>query len=160
VRTLALDPGERRIGVAITDPTGTLPQPLETIETRGLESPAALERIAEIVEKYGVGRIVIGLALHMDGREGEQARSARSFGARLAQALGVEVEFIDERWSSLEAERSIRASEERGSPRSDGRRARGGHPRARKERARQEKGRVDRVAATLLLGTWLERARR
>jgi putative Holliday junction resolvase len=137
VRTLALDPGERRIGVAITDPTGTVSQPLETIQTRGLASPAALERVVEIVESHEVKQIVIGLPIHMDGREGAMAEAARSFGTAVAAATGVPVDYLDERWSSREAERLLRESGARG---------------------KRKEGRVDRIAATLLLETYLARS--
>jgi putative Holliday junction resolvase len=86
VRTLALDPGERRIGVAITDPTGVIPQPLETIETRRLASAEALERVAELVQRYAVTREVVGLPVHMDGREGPEAVAARAFQTWLERA--------------------------------------------------------------------------
>jgi putative Holliday junction resolvase len=137
MRTLALDPGERRIGVAITDPTGTISQPFETIRTRGLASPAALERIVEIVSTHGVSQIVIGLPVHMDGREGAGAEAARSFGSAIAAATGVPIDYLDERWSSLEAQRLLREAGERG---------------------KRDEGRVDRIAATLLLETYLARS--
>ena len=138
MRTLALDPGERRIGVAITDPTGTVCQPFETIRTRGLASPALLERIVEIVETHEVGQIVIGLPVHMDGREGREAVAARRFAERLAKATGLPVATLDERWTSVEAERALAES---------GR------------RSRKKRAVVDSVAATLLLRTYLERER-
>jgi putative Holliday junction resolvase len=136
---MALDYGERRIGVAITDPTGMLAQPLETVEQprRGGRSP--LERIAELVEEYQVEQIVVGLPLHLGGRSGEQAAKARSFGERVAERTDVPVEFIDERWTSVEARRVLR---ETGVP------------------ARKQRGRVDPVAAALLLHTWLARRER
>jgi len=137
MRTLALDPGERRVGVAITDPTGTVCQPFETIRTRGLASPALLERIVEIVETHEVGQIVIGLPVHMDGREGSGAEAARSFGSAVAAATGAPVDFVDERWSTLEAERLLREAGARG---------------------KRDKGRVDRIAASLLLETYLARS--
>ena len=68
MRTLALDYGEARIGVAISDPTGLVAQPLETIPTKTGDA-AALARIAEIVKTREVDQIVIGLPLHMSGRE-------------------------------------------------------------------------------------------
>jgi putative Holliday junction resolvase len=136
VRTLALDPGERRIGVAITDPTGTFSQPLETIQTRGLASSAALRRISEIVETLDVSRIVVGLPVHMDGREGAEAEAARSFGSAVSEATGVAVAYLDERWTSREAERVLRESGARG---------------------RRDAGRADRIAAPLLLEPYLAR---
>lgn len=136
---MALDYGERRIGVAITDPTGMLAQPLETLEqprARGRKAPAALDRIAELVDEYDVQCIVVGLPVHMSGQSGDAAERARAFGARVAKRTALPVEFLDERWTSVEARRSLT---EAGVP------------------ARKQRGRVDRVAAALLLRTWLAR---
>jgi putative Holliday junction resolvase len=133
---MALDYGERRIGVAITDPTGMLAQPLETVEQPRRGGRPPLERIAELVDEYQVEQIVVGLPVQLSGRSGEQAAKARSFGERVAERTAVPVEFIDERWTSVEARRVLR---ETGVP------------------ARKQRGRVDPVAAALLLRTWLER---
>jgi putative Holliday junction resolvase len=136
VRVLALDPGARRIGVAISDPTGTLAQPLETIERRSPRSTAHLDRIAALVREHGVERVVIGLPLHMDGSAGAEAEAARRLGAEIAQRTGVPVDYQDERWTTREAERTLRdLGTRRGKLR----------------------GQADRVAAALLLRTWLDR---
>ncbi len=132
---MALDFGERRIGVAISDPTGTLAQPLETVSQRG-SSDAALKRIAHLVAEYEVERIVVGLPLLLDGTSGSQAKRARRFGSEVARRTGVSVEYFDERLTSVEARRALSAA---------------GVP------ARKQKGRVDPVAAALLLSTFLER---
>ncbi len=134
VRTLALDYGEARIGVAISDPDGRLAQPLETIATRPGDA-AALARIAELVKTREVGEIVVGLPLHMDGRRGPEAERTRAFGERVRQLTGVPVEYLDERWTSREAERALDAA---------------GVSR------RKQRGRVDPIAASLLLRTFLE----
>ncbi len=131
---MALDFGERRIGVAISDPSGTLAQPLETLSRRG-NSDAALKRIAHLVAEYEVERIVVGLPLLLDGTSGSQAERARRFGSEVAQRIGVSVEYLDERLTSTEARRALRAS---------------GVP------ARKQKGRVDPIAAALLLAAFLE----
>ena len=136
MRTLALDFGTRRIGVAITDPTGTLAQPLETIEAP--DDEAVLKRIAELVEEYDVSRIVVGLPLHMNGGQGPEAAVARAFGQRVTERTGVPVDYLDERWTSREAEAVVQQTGKR-----------------RAKRA----GSVDRVAAAILLRTYLERAR-
>ena len=137
VRTLALDYGERRIGVAISDPTGVIAQPWETIAaTAGGRD--ALERIAELVRANEVGQIVVGLPLHMNGSSGPEAERARAFGERVRARAGVAVDYLDERWTSLEAERAL---DEAGVKRRD------------------QRGRVDPIAAALLLRTWLERRR-
>jgi len=139
MRTLALDFGERRIGVAITDATGSLAQPLETIDRKRSGKDADFERIDQIVKKYSVTRIVIGLPLHMNGHEGPEARNARAFGSRIEKQTGIEPEFLDERWTSIEAEQVLRNT--------------GG-------KSRKDRGRVDRVAATILLQAFLERSAR
>lgn len=131
---MALDYGERRIGVAISDPTRTLAQPLETVTG----SPrAALERIARLVVEHEVDRIVVGLPLLLDGTAGAQARLARSFGERVERETGVAVEFVDERLSSAEARRVLRDAG---------------------VSSRKQRGRTDPIAAALMLRTWLERA--
>jgi putative Holliday junction resolvase len=133
---LALDPGARRIGVAISDPTGTLAQPLETIERPGPRSTAHLDRVAALVREHGVERIVIGLPLHMDGSAGAEAEAARRLGAEIAERTGVPVDYQDERWTTREAERTLRDLGTKG---------------------RKLRGQADRVAAALVLRTWLDR---
>ena len=133
VRTLALDYGRRRIGVAVSDPSGTLAQPLETIDARRTD---VLSRVGALVEKHGVTRIVVGLPMHMDGREGPEAEEARAFGASVEGKTGVPVQFLDERWTTVEADRTL----ERVGVRS-----------------RNRKGKRDRIAAALLLRVFLER---
>ena len=137
MRTLALDYGEARIGVAISDSTGLLAQPLETIATQSGDA-AALLRIAEIVKTQDVGQIVIGLPLHMSGRSGPEVARTRAFGDRVRERTGVAVDYLDERWTSLEAERML---DEVGVSR------------------KKQRGRVDPIAASLLLRTWLEQRR-
>jgi len=138
VRTLALDWGERRIGVAISDPTGLIAQPLETIPAHA-GGRDALERIAELVRAHEVGEIVVGLPVHMNGRNGPEAQKARAFGERVRTRAGVAVEYLDERWTSVEAERAL---EESGM------------------REKKRRGKVDPIAAAILLRTWLELRRK
>ena len=131
MRTLGLDYGERRVGVALSDPTDSFALPLETLPTE-----RTLERIAELVSEYQVGRIVVGLPLQMDGRAGKQAERTRAFGDEVARQTGLPVEFQDERLSSREATRVLAEA--------------GGRPGRNRDR-------VDRVAAALVLGTFLDR---
>ena len=104
MRVLALDHGEARCGVAVSDPTGELVTPLEVVERpdtrRGLAALAALvrEREAELV--------VVGLPLTLAGEEGDQARAARAFAERLAGAITVPVELHDERLTTRMADRT------------------------------------------------------
>jgi putative Holliday junction resolvase len=104
MRVVALDHGEARCGVAVSDPTGELVTPLAVVERpdtrRGLAALAALvgEREAELV--------LVGLPLTLAGEEGAQAQAARSFAERLAQVIGVPVEMYDERLTTRMADRT------------------------------------------------------
>jgi putative Holliday junction resolvase len=137
MRVLGLDLGARRIGLALSDPLGEFAFPEGTLERRSLSSD--LLALCELVRERGVGRVVVGLPLHMSGRAGREAEAARRFASRLAEASGLPVDLLDERWTSVEAERALRETGGRG------------------RRARGERGRVDAVAATLLLRTYLAR---
>ncbi len=133
---MALDYGERRIGVAVSDPGGRIAHPLETIEHRG---DNGLERLAALVSELEIGQIVVGLPLHMDGRAGTQAEKTRAFGDAVLQHTGIDVAYLDERWTTKEAERVLEPA------------------RSSRKSRRQRKGRIDPVAASLLLETWLAR---
>jgi putative Holliday junction resolvase len=100
-RALALDLGERRIGVAVSDPTGILARPLTTIVRASRQ--ADFEAIAALVDEYAIERVIVGLPLSLDGTEGPQALQSRRYAERLAQALAIPIEFWDERYSSAVA---------------------------------------------------------
>lgn len=136
MRILALDIGEKRIGVALSDPTGTIAQGVDVIPRRGWQE--VLAQIRRWVQERQVERIVVGLPLRMDGTEGDAAKRARAFMARLRAAVDVPVDAQDERLSTAEAERAMVGG--------DVRRAR------RRERR-------DAVAAALFLQTYLQRKR-
>jgi putative Holliday junction resolvase len=102
-RILALDFGEARCGVALSDPTGTLATPLEAVEQPGTRR--GLARIADLVEDREVERVVIGLPLTLAGEEGPQARATREFAGRLAELVDVPIELHDERLTTRQAER-------------------------------------------------------
>lgn len=138
VRSMALDYGESRIGVALSDPGGMLAQPFETIERKGARDRRWLERIDALVREHQVECIVVGLPLSMDGRAGESAARAREFGEQVAARTGVRVEFFDERWTSREAERVLRETA---------------------TRRKRRKARIDPIAASLILSAWLARQR-
>ena len=138
VRTLGIDYGERRIGVAISDENDKIAQPLETL-TRAPGSGIPFERLEQIVRENAVTEIVVGLPLNMDGSAGAQAGRARDFGAKLGKRTGLAVEFLDERWTSREAERSL------------------GTAGSSSRRQKRRRDRRDAVAATLILATHLER---
>jgi putative holliday junction resolvase len=103
MRILALDHGTARIGCAISDPSGTLATPLPTIE------PPEPRSVADLVAKHEVGRVVVGLPLHLSGEEGSQAALTRTFCAELEAMLDVPVETYDERLTTRMAEASKRA---------------------------------------------------
>jgi putative Holliday junction resolvase len=103
VRILALDIGEKRIGVAVSDPTGTVATPVSVVDAaKAMGDGAPLRRI---VEDYEAELLVVGLPLSLDGTEGPQAARVRASAARLAGFLRLPVEFADERLSSAEATR-------------------------------------------------------
>jgi putative pre-16S rRNA nuclease len=104
VRVLALDHGEARCGCAISDPTGAIATPL--VEVERPDSESGFDKIADLVEKHGVTRIVVGLPLTLAGEEGEQASRARVFAEALRRRLSVQVELHDERLTTRLAERT------------------------------------------------------
>jgi len=136
MRILAIDPGERRLGVAVSDPTGIIAVPLEVIERRGWAKD--LGRLRHLIEIYQVTEIVVGRPLTASGTVGPQARVAARFAERLRTSLAVPVTEVDERYSTVAAERSLRES---------------GAGRAARRRR-------DAVAAALILQPVLDRARR
>ena len=136
MRVLAVDPGSKRVGLALSDPTGTIAQGLTTLDAEPQDTLP--ERVAAIARENGAGRIVVGLPRRMDGSYGPEAKAARALAAQLRKAARLPVELMDERLTTVEAERSLREG--------------GVHGRARREK-------VDRVAAALLLQSHLDRHR-
>jgi len=100
---LGLDIGDRRIGVALSDPDGILASPLTIINRR--EERLDIEAITNIVEQHQVKQIIIGLPRSMDGTIGNQAEKVKAFTQRLCQHSQVPVEFRDERLSTVSAKR-------------------------------------------------------
>ena len=137
MRVLAVDPGSRRVGLAVSDPTGTIAQPLDTLDA---EPDATLvTRLAQTARLQEAARIVVGLPRRMDGSDGPEAKSARRLADALRRMSGIPVELVDERLTSVAAERSLIA---------------GGVRRAKRRTT------VDRVAAILLLQSYLDRKNR
>jgi putative Holliday junction resolvase len=137
MRILGIDFGERRIGVALSDPTGTLASPLPTLKRRAGKRPplAAIEALAK---EYEVEALVLGLPLTPRGEESEWSRAVRQVGDALASRTGLTVHYVDERFTSARAQRAVRSI---------------GLPRGKRE----EKERVDAAAAVLILQAWLDR---
>ena len=105
---LALDLGKRRIGLAVSDELGLTAQGLETLQRTNIREDVS--RLAELVREYGVGEIVLGKPLHMDGREGRQVEWVKDFAERLRGKLAVPVRLWDERLTTVEAERMLKTS--------------------------------------------------
>lgn len=103
-RVLALDHGEARCGVAISDPTGELVTPLAIVERP--DSRRGLARLVAVVRERDAARVVVGLPLTMAGEEGDQAKAARAFAERLRGVLEVPVELHDERLTTRMADRT------------------------------------------------------
>lgn len=104
MRIMGIDYGDSRIGVAVSDPMGWTAQGLETIERKGTVEQAA-EKIKQLVEQYGVERIVIGLPRNMNGTIGPSGEKAIEFGDVLARITGIEVVRWDERLTTVAANR-------------------------------------------------------
>lgn len=100
-RVLALDVGDKRIGVAVSDRTGMLVTPIETIHRKNMKVDTA--RVAKLAEEHEVTLVVVGLPKNMDGTEGGQAKKARFFAKALSSDFGLPVEFEDERLSTFTA---------------------------------------------------------
>lgn len=105
MRTLGLDIGDRRIGVAISDPGEVLASPLVTISRD--DDDKAIDAIVGFVSKYEVKRIVVGLPYSLNGNIGKQATRVMDFIERLSQNTGVEIKTRDERLSTVAVERLL-----------------------------------------------------
>jgi len=105
-RWLGLDLGDKRIGVALSDPLGITAQPLKVISSKG-PIPDAIA-VGELVVEYGVTQVVVGLPLNMDGTDSERTRKVRSLASKLSSRLGVPVVLVDERLTSWQAEEDMK----------------------------------------------------
>lgn len=139
-RILAIDFGERRIGLAVSDPTGTIGSPLPTLQRRAGKRPP-IAAILQLIAEHDVERIVVGLPLTLAGEESDWTREVREFGERLAARADRPVAFVDERLTSVMAERAVRSL-----------------GLSRRERERKE--RVDAASAVLILQAYLDGHRR
>lgn len=130
---MGLDVGTKRIGVAVSDESGSIAQGRETVErTSDAKAVAAIKEIA-FAEK--VAEIIVGLPLNMDGSEGPSAEACRKFGEKLGEGIGVPVKFWDERLSTREAENVMLMGD--------------------MSRAKRKKS-VDKLAAVVILQSYLD----
>jgi len=132
-RTLGLDVGDKRIGVAVSDPMGWTAQPLTVVHRSGITKDVAALR--EATEGIEVDRVVAGLPLEMSGNEGMQAARVRRFCQALAEATGLEVVYQDERLTTVQSERLLESAG---------------------VRREQRRGVLDKMAAALILQSWLD----
>lgn len=130
-RILAVDYGERRIGIALSDPLKMIASPLPTLQRKRGKRPP-VKAILDIAQANDVDAFVVGLPLTLDGTESDWTREVRAFGETLARRSGLPVAFVDERMTSVAAERAVRAL---------------GLP----KRERERKERIDAAAAVLIL---------
>jgi putative Holliday junction resolvase len=105
MRTLAIDPGAKRVGLALSDEGGQIATPYDVIEVASPKN--AIDQIAPLVAREDVERLVVGLPLNMDGSVGPAARSTIDWGRKLAERCGKPVVFVDERLSSFAAEQDL-----------------------------------------------------
>jgi putative Holliday junction resolvase len=153
MRRAGIDPGSVRTGVAVADDEVPVATPLCTVEHRGLED--AVRKVSDVLAREHVEQAVIGLPLSLDGREGEAARKAKLFAQRLEAAAKIPVVLWDERLTSTAANRAL---SDPGYHRGDaGVRAR--PSRSRRNPSSRERGQVDRMAATLILQSYLDSQR-
>ena len=138
MRVLGLDLGEKRIGLAISDEDARIAFPAGFLERKGRRRD--FDALRALVREREIGSVVVGWPLHMSGRRGPEAEAAERFAGELSTALKIPVELLDERWTSVAAERAMQET-------------------GRRVKQRKGRGEVDAIAATLLLSTYLERRR-
>lgn len=135
-RVLAVDYGERRVGLALSDPTAVIASPLPTLTRRkGKRPPVA--PIARLAQEHEAAEIVVGLPLTLDGDDSDWTREVREFAAALADRTGLPVALQDERMTSVRAERAVRSL-------------------GLSKQKREEKERIDAAAAVLILQAYLD----
>ena len=137
MRILALDVGERRVGIAISDLTGALARPLQALTRSSREEDFAA--IATIVAEHDVELIVVGQPLSLDGGVGPQARQVARYAEALAERLSVQIVMWDERFTTMEAEEILRQR------RSE-----------KKRRQARASGELDAIAAAVILQSYLD----
>ena len=131
-RVIALDVGDVRIGIAVSDPTGTIAQPLEVYRRVGYGPDS--KYIKALCDRFETTRVLLGLPLNMDGSLGPQAQKAQAFGEVLRERMGLDVCYQDERMTTITAEQVLI----------------GGNVRREDRRLY-----VDKLAAAVILEQWL-----
>lgn len=133
MRVMGLDVGDKRIGIAVSDPLKITAQGLETLNRTNLKRE--LEYICQLMDKWEVTQLVVGLPKNMNGTLGPQAEKVKTFINSLLKVKDIEVIYVDERLSTVSAEKTLIAGDV-----------------SRKKR----KNVVDKLAATVILQTYLD----
>jgi putative Holliday junction resolvase len=133
ISALGLDVGKKRIGVAGCDGTGLIATGLTTIDRTSFVND--LERLKNLVVEREARVLVVGMPYSMDGTIGFQARQVEKFAQRVAKALQLPIEYVDERLTSIEAEQRLKEQ---------------------KRFSLRDKGQIDRLAAAIILQQWLD----
>ncbi len=133
MRAMALDIGEVRVGVAISDPQARVATPLKVLPTR--EITECSKNFRRLLEDWEPEILVVGMPYTLDGKEGPQAQAIRKAAGQISQSSGVPHVFTDERLSSIEAKRSLREE---------------GYS------EREMRGKIDMIAASIFLQAWLD----
>jgi putative pre-16S rRNA nuclease len=133
-RIAGIDFGTVRIGIAISDANRSIASPYENYTRRGVEADRT--RFRRLVEEEQIVRLVVGLPVHLDGRESAKSIEARNFGKWLAEMTGVEVVYFDERFTTHEAELHLAGAQ---------------------FTKKQRKARLDKLAAQIMLTAYLEK---
>ena len=131
---MALDYGEVRIGVAFSDLLNIIANGYETYTRKDLDSD--LKYLSDLAKEKEVDKIIVGLPINMDGTEGERAQATRAFGEKLSQVSGLPIYYLDERLTSVSAERMLIEAD------------------VRRENRKKV---IDKISATIILQDYLDR---
>lgn len=138
MRTLGIDFGEKRIGLAISDPLGILATPIETLDSS--EMDLVIPKLAETISDHIVTKIVVGIPWTLSGKSGPQTKKTFEFISLISDTFEIPIKQIDERFTSLQAEKKLRLVDKR----------------SRKKQKKIPKGLIDSVSAAIILQTYLD----
>ncbi len=133
-RIMALDVGEKRVGVAVSDPLGITAQPLSVLKREDFEK--LMQTLRELIDEFGVGKMVVGVPYNMRGEKGRSAGKIMEFIELMKKNIDIEVDLMDERFSTAFSERAMLEADAR-----------------RKKR----KENIDKVAAAVILQGYLDK---
>ena len=134
MRKLGIDYGDARLGFALSDPMGIIASPLEVYNRKGLA--ADLKYIADLIKAKEVDAVIIGLPVNMDGTKGVRAEKSLEFGDKLKEFCGVNIDYMDERLSTVSAEKALIEGN------------------MRREKRKEV---IDKIAAQIILQNYLDR---